>query len=151
MDGQTYHIASNARASSQNTHSNKKGKRIKRTRSPAHAHEGNHTQFYRSTNLPLTYQTAGPGQHLIQQNQQVVYHGAPGQYAPGVGGTPFMTAGINQKLAHQFMLKQQFKQDETELNIPQGVEDFDPGFQSQQPQNQRQLQGMVTYNYASGK
>ena len=49
------------------------------------------------------------------------------------------------------MLKQQFKQAETELNIPQGVEDFDPGFQTQQPQNQRQLQGMVSYNYPSGK
>ena len=37
------------------------------------------------------------------------------------------------------MLKQQFKQAETELNIPQGVEDFDPGFQTQPPPNQRQL------------
>lgn len=55
--------------------------------------------------MPLSYQTAAAGQHLISNNS----HGY--QYAPSVGqgGAPMMSAGINQKLAHQFMLKQQFK------------------------------------------
>ena len=74
----------NFRGNSQ-ANGNKKGKRIKRTRSPVHVqNEANsHSQFYRSTNLPLSYQTANGANYMGQK------------YKPGVGGTPLMSAGVN--------------------------------------------------------
>ena len=53
-----------------------------------------------------------------------------------------MQAGINQKLAHQFMLKQQFKYVEAELNAQGMDEQFDPNFAAHAVQhhlNQRQM------------
>ena len=59
------------------------------------------------------------------QNNLQAYHG----YAPGVAGAPQMQASINQKLAHQFMLKQQFKYVEAEINAANITEDLDQAAQ----------------------